>query len=87
MAVLKQAIQEPVHKSHSQMFHDIYIHIHGEKYSFPLLAAKRIQKQSPKQGYISSFSVALRPTNGSGHSCFVGRMTIEKKRLSILQSL
>lgn len=35
MAVLKQAIQEPVHKSHGQMFHGmnihtyIYIYIHA----------------------------------------------------------
>jgi len=29
MAALKQAIQEPVHKSQGQMFHDMYIYIHA----------------------------------------------------------
>jgi len=46
-----------------------------------MLAARRTQKHPPKQGYISSFSVALRPTNGTGHSCFVCRMTIEKAEI------
>lgn len=78
IAALKQAVQEPVHKSHSQMFQDIYIHIHEEKYPCLLLAAKRTQKHPPKQGYISSFSVALRPTNDSSHSCFLCRTTTGK---------